>query len=287
MRSALVLIFLALIVVFAGCNGVFGGNSRSTETLTPAQVPTDEPTPTPVPQLAPGLTGAGIENGSALVAAHRSIIRNQSFVVRGNSTFLATNGSVLGHGTSTLRAGPAGESYHLSQRTKLFINVNATYPVSSESWWNGKQYYRKQTFANGTTRYTRFDLSDQQTAYGYVYDFLPQYIESLNENNTVVTGQVNRSNTTLYRVEVTGSAPKNGISQLLVDPRGVIYQYIHTQQIRSQTRISRIVSDSQLLSSGGDKRPKRPPWVDEAKNQTTPPQPTEMTTEGELLGSYS
>ena len=280
MRPPLTVTLLVLILIFAGCNGVFGGNSRSTETLTPAQVPTDEPTPTPAPQIAPGLTSAGIKNGSALVAAHRSVIRNQSFVVRGNSTFLSANGSVLGHSTSILRAGPAGEGYHQSQHNNFLTDLNATFPVSSESWWNGEQYYQKQTFANETTRYTRFDLNSQQTGYGYVYNFLPQYIESLNENNTMVTGQVNRNNTTLYRVKVAGSAPKNEISQLLVDSRGVIHQYIHAQQIRSQARISRIISDSQLLSSGGDERPKRPSWVDEAKNQTTPPQPTEMATEG-------
>src|SRR6056297_973416 len=106
MRRALGTVLVVVLVVLAGCSGVFGGSDEPTETVTPAAVPADEPTPTLVPQLAPGVTEQGIESPRALVAAHGSFFGNQSFARASNTTVVATNGSVLVQRTSRLRAGP-------------------------------------------------------------------------------------------------------------------------------------------------------------------------------------
>ncbi|HET7323989.1 MAG TPA: hypothetical protein VFJ06_06640, partial [Halococcus sp.] len=87
MQRTLGTILVAVLVVFAGCNGVLGSGSDEPDIrFTPVPVPTDKPTPTPVPQLAPGLTRQGIEYVSPLLAAPESFYRNRSFTIRANYT---------------------------------------------------------------------------------------------------------------------------------------------------------------------------------------------------------
>ena len=281
MQRAVGTISIAVLVVLAGCSSVLGGSGEMTETLTPAAVPTDEPTPTPVPQLAPGITGQGIENASALVAAHGSFLQNRSFTQTSNSTVLAPNGSVLSRTTSTLRAGAAGEGvYSVIERNGSYRSRESIgLPVHSEAWLDGQRYFVKRTFQNGTTTYSRLRIS--VTRSDVATGILPYLLESFGTNNTAVSERFTRDGTTLYRIRgVTQSGTAGNMTlRLLVDSRGVIHEYTRVRRLPSEMNISKSVSKTRLIAINTTEAPERPPWVDEAKNQTTPIAEKTVTTD--------
>lgn len=271
MQRTLGAVLLAVLVVLAGCSGVFGGSGEPTETVTPAPVPTDEPTPTPVPRLAPGLTGQGIENASALVAAHASFLRNQSFTRQSNSTGVTSNGSVLVRTTSMLRAGPPGEGlYSVIERNGSYLfEGRATLPVHSEAWWEGQRYVVKRTFQNGTTTYRQPPVS--ATRSDIVAGTLPYRLESFSTNNTMVSEHFTRNGTTLYRVRgVTRSNTAGNLTlRLLVDSRGLIHNYTTIRRLPFGMNISKSVTKTRFVAINTTDAPERPPWYDEAVNRTT------------------
>ena len=277
MQRALGTMLICLLVVLAGCNGVFGGDSEPTETLTPAAVPTDEPTPTPVPQLAPGVTGNGIKDVNALVAAHGSFLRNRSYTRRSNATGLAQNGSVLFRTMSTSRAGPANEgAYSISERSNSSgYSIVGYAPVHTEVWANRGRLFLKSTYANGTTTYDRFE---QQ--YGYSGAGLRFQLEAFDTANTSVTER-ERNGTTLYLVRgsMQGNA-RNASLRLLVDSRGFIHSYRTVREGSFEANVSKVVSETRYTGVGETEAPERPSWVDEAMNRTTATRPVGTTTEG-------
>lgn len=112
---------LALVLVLAGCSGGVGGDP--TPTATPAPVPSVSPTATPAEMLAPGITGAGVSNVSALLDAHeralarRSYVRISSLVVsfENGTTYYRQETRITVEATRTLvrseRSGPHVETF--------------------------------------------------------------------------------------------------------------------------------------------------------------------------------
>jgi hypothetical protein len=275
MRRTIAAVLLSVLVVLAGCSGVFGGDSRPTETVTPAAVPTDKPTPTPVPQLAPGLTGEGIENPSALVAAHMSILQNKSFTVRSNSTGVAPNGSVIGRSMGTLHAGPPGEGVRRIPRG----NGTSTY----STWSKDGRAFQKRIFPNGTTTYRRFEVYSGER-YGVGGVGLRSFLEPFLIANTSVTER-ERNGTTLYLVRgstrIDEEYRRGNISlQMLVDSRGFIHSYQTVQEVEFDEDIARIISESRYSKIGATDAPERPSWVATAKNRTTPTAGSQNRTAG-------
>jgi hypothetical protein len=275
MQRTLGTILVVVMVVFAGCGGVLGGGSdEPVETLTPAPVPTDKPTPTPVPQLAPGLTGNGIENMSALVAASKSFFQNRTFTVMMNKTAVAPNGTVLSHTTGTLHAGSAGKGFvvvYESEGDSLLMN-KSTDPVRTEAWSDSERFFEKQTYANGTTTYNRLPIDGQLTGFGYAIGPITYLPNSFGINDTTVTERLTRKGTTLYRVSGTVSdVPWANVSfRLLVDSHGIIHEFTIVRHHSSTEGIAKTVSTVEFSKIGMTDAPKRPSWVDEAINRTTP-----------------
>jgi hypothetical protein len=101
----------ALLVVSAGCAGLTGsGDGPTTDATPPAAASTTER----AEQLPPGVTGSGVENASALAAAHLANVENETF--RSRNTIRRTNES--------------GTAYR-----------NATFSMTTESEW---RYTRSQ-----------------------------------------------------------------------------------------------------------------------------------------------
>jgi hypothetical protein len=287
MQRAVGTVLVAVLVVLAGCSGVFGGDGGGddVETVTPAPVPTDEPTPTPVPQLAPGLTEQGIENASALVAAHGSFLRNQSFTQISNSTALASNGSVLLRTTSTLRAGPPGEGvYSVTDRNESYSSRESiALPIHSEGWWDGQRYFVKRTFQNGTTTYNRPRIDVKQFRYNIAQGGLSYRLKPFGTANTSVTDRFTRNGTTLYRVRgvIQSDTAGNLSLRLLIDSRGVIHRYTTVRRLPSEMNISKSITKTRFVTINETDAPERPSWVDEAMNRTTATWPTETTRSGQ------
>lgn len=64
--------------MFAGCSGLGSDGDATTETITPAPVPTDRGAAQPLPPA--GLTEDSITDVNRLASAHRRALRNESFV---------------------------------------------------------------------------------------------------------------------------------------------------------------------------------------------------------------
>jgi hypothetical protein len=271
MRRALGMVLIAVLVVLAGCSGVLGGGGgEPTETVTPAAVPTDEPTPTPVPRLAPGLTRQGIENASALIGAHTSLLQNRSFTQKSNTTGVAQNGSSLFQTISTSRSGPAGEKvYTVSERNGSYGSPSdLSFPVRTEVWANDERLFRKRTYANGTATYDRFEQRYGASGAGLIY-----LLEPFGTANTSVTTR-ERNGTTLYLVQGESQGESafrqgNVSLRLLVDSRGLIHSYRTVREIPSDESLARVVSETRISKVGATDAPERPSWVGEAMNRTT------------------
>ena len=276
MSRTLAAIAVATLVVIAGCSAVFsdsGGGGESTPTVTPMAVPTDEPTPEPTlgpnTTLAPGLTGQGIENASALVAAHTARLRNTSFVTRTNTTGLATNGSVVLRRTDTLRAGPPGSGvYSVTELNGSPPSSSVATPVRTVIWSNDGRLLVNGTYANGTTEYDRVNSTGLR--YGASGAALRYILEPLGTANTSVT-ELERNGTTLYRVRgrVRDAERGNVSVRLIVDAGGLIHKYRTSQRTTFDENVSRIVSERRFSRIGTADAPERPSWVDEALNRTT------------------
>lgn len=261
MQRAFVSFLLVMLIVLAGCSGVFGGDGEPTATLTPAPVPTDEPTPIPVPRLAPGITNHCIENPSALVAAHGSVLRNTSFSRTSNTT-IATNGSVLVRQTSMLRAGPDGKRFYFvsEQNVSYGYPGSVAFPVRTEGWSNGEQAFVKRTYTNGTTTYDRLNVDAEELRYNVSQGNLRYLLDSFGSNNTAVTERLTRSESTLYRINGTSRlyAPENTSLRLLVDDRGVVHRYQTVRETPSDENVSHSVSKTRFSKIGKTEASGRP-----------------------------
>jgi hypothetical protein len=272
MRRALGMILIAVLVVLAGCSGVFGSDGgEPTETVTPAAVPTDEPTPTPVPRLAPGLTEQGIVSPRALVAAHQSFLQNRSFTQRSNSTALAANGSTVLRTTSTLRVGPTGAARYVSNRSGPYLaEGSGAIPTRVAAWSGDDGYFVRQTFANGTTTYSRSPGGRMGTQ--FALGTLPSLLSALDINSTTVTDRRSENETTLYHINGTIDTRRraNTSVRLLVDSRGVIHEYTTTRRLSTGPTVTKSITENRLVAVNTTGTPERPSWVETAKNRTTP-----------------
>ncbi len=273
MQRTLGTILIVVMVVLAGCNGVLGGGSNEpVETFTPVPVPTDKPTPTPVPQLAPGLTGEGIENPSALVAAHTSFLGNHSFTVRMNSTWMAPNDSAILDSVTIFHVGPPGEGFH-SVPVKSDSNGHRYFeasPVYTEVWSSGERVLIKQTYANGTTTYDRPPITAEEFR-GFLVNGNLHLLRFFVNFNTAVTERFTQNGTTRYHVRGTTQTDQwgNVSLQLLVDSRGVIHEVRTVRERTFFDNSTTIIRETRFSKIGTTDAPERPSWVDKALNRTT------------------
>ena len=271
MRRALGTVLVVVLVVLAGCSGVFGGGDGSTETVTPAAVPTDEATATPAPRLVPGVTKRGIESPRALVAAHQSFLQNRSFTQRSNSTALAANGSAVLRTTGTLRAGPMGTFRYVSNRSGPYLAKQpASLPMRTAIWADDDGYFVQRTFPNGTKAYSR--LSGREVGGGFALGRLPSLLGALDTDNTTVTERRSENGTTFYRVNGTVDTSRlpNTSVRLLVDSRGVVHEYSTVRRLPAGATVTKSVTENRLVAVNATDAPERPSWVDTARNRTTP-----------------
>lgn len=273
MPRTLAMAAVVIMVVLAGCSGIFsGGDSTSNGTATPTVVPSDEPTATQASQLAPGLTNAGIVNPQALLTAHTTVLRNASFTSTSNSTVTATNGSVLAQSSGRLRAGPVGTGvYSITTQNSNVGTVNGSErSVRSEGWLFGDRFLTRQTYANGTTAYGRQAITGQRVRAGIASGSLTSLLASTDTNNTTVN-RIERNGSTLYRVEASFETRQGTTNvRLLVNPSGVVRSYRTVTQYSPQSGISRSVTTMALSDINATAPPERPSWVRTALNRTTP-----------------
>lgn len=156
---------LCLAVLLAGCGAAPTGDAPAGEadTLTPVAVPTDPPTPTGTSaapterELAPGVTGAGVEDPVALAAAHRRGLLERPYRLDRTLSVARPDGTLLRRTTRRAAVGPNASRYRLVDT----VRETDAYPVSAvpprvELWWaDGRALIRLS--GDGEVRYRRVD----------------------------------------------------------------------------------------------------------------------------------
>lgn len=153
-RAILVLVCL---LALSGCDALSEPSGTATETLTPADVPTQ----TPVQQIAPGVTTSGVEQVSVLAAAHNASLQNRSYTRYVNETALYVNGTVRAQFQLTARV--------TADRSRISITVHEKFPPSMEAeesdydmWATGDRVFTRLRTSNETLY--RTSSRDEHTA---------------------------------------------------------------------------------------------------------------------------
>ena len=156
------LLLVLAVVVTAGCNSLFAAgddaSDAATETLTPAPVP--EVTLTPERwEIAPGVSSDGVDNVTALVAAHRAATANQSYVWRerrGATTDLNRTVPVADQTVARVESGSTYYFWTVDERIRLQSGLRTV--ANYSEYVDGAVQENRYQFAGGPTyRRQQFD----------------------------------------------------------------------------------------------------------------------------------
>lgn len=257
-------VVLVVLVVFAGCGGVFGG--EETTTLTPAAVPTDEPTATPVPRLAPGLTRAGVTNASALAAAHDGALDGRSFTVRRTRTYRTDAGITVRKLTSVTHVASDGR-FRVTKRW-----AGETTLRRETSYFDGERLLVATTDAANETRYRHASAANVTTTVGTGAERIERVFTAA--ETRVVRSE--RNGTRIYRLAPVAEGRSNGsvLNQSVevhawVTSRGLVRRYTLDQRLsdRKSSDVSAIVVATQYGEIGATSV-ERPAWYERALAET-------------------
>ena len=145
MRSILPLVLL--MVALAGCGGFMNSNPASTSNSpTPADVPTDHPLSDP----PPGLTADRITDPQALAAAHRERLNASSFTVQTDVRWEYANGTeALNVTTRTHVAATHQQWRSITTYTQLPAEDAV---VQFDEWYTGSHSFQRILVNNTTVR---------------------------------------------------------------------------------------------------------------------------------------
>ncbi|WP_160133946.1 hypothetical protein [Halococcus salsus] len=260
---------LAVLLAFAGCNGILGteqqNSTTSGSTVTAAAVPTDQPTASPAEQLAPGLTSAGVTSANELTNAQAAFLEDHSTVTRTNTTVTAANGTVLFSLRETIRAGSSDEVVALS--ANYSGSVSGDRNVTRLDGWTGEQgTYVRRIYENGTTIYSR-SPSGGLTAGGALGPTeLAAYLSDAEQGNaSVVTRETNGS----PRYLVSGSFSASSLDsnyRLAIDEQGITRDLLSVRQ--NPTGTGEEIRSHATLESTGNESLEAPAWLSEARQRT-------------------
>jgi len=197
--TGLRVVLVTALVVLAGCSGVFGSDGGTdtpdTDSMSPAPVSpgagTD--TGTAAAEYPPGIGPDGITNVSALLAAHRSLLENQSYTVTMTSN----------------RTSRSNIDNRFAVEGKLTF---VQYVRSNESDWKGVEYVGPAGYANrqylphngsvsaASGSPERVEMSPQLRRMGVFWGLVePGYrLRTLADDASV--SRVERDGTTFYRL---------------------------------------------------------------------------------------
>lgn len=244
-------------MVLSGCIGGFG--TEPTSTSTPASQPLDPG----AADLPPGVSESGVENASALVAAHSQTLRAGGFVL--NGTFVRDPPNA---GNQTRRyhtvVGPDAREFRTDVRTVRYATDAADSAV--------RQRTRTRVWANATTMLRQTTI-DNQTAASRIEGLppslsltrAPQYESYLTIGEFTVERVVARDGhafTTLVATETRDGFGENVTldARFVVDERGVVHEATVTIDGGPDSKTDH--AEYRVVRLGAS--PQRPDWVTDA-----------------------
>lgn len=128
---------VVLAVILAGCGGYTfptPAPGTGTETLTPAPLPAGNGSDEQVTErVAPGVTSAGLEDVLELLAAHRAVLRNTSWLLTVRHVQTYGNGTVRLRETRSIATEPGGTYHHV----RSVSGAARSSETRTEEWSNG------------------------------------------------------------------------------------------------------------------------------------------------------
>ncbi|WP_435360192.1 hypothetical protein [Haloarchaeobius sp. DFWS5] len=254
------LLALVALVCLSGCAGVIGDDSTSAPTeVDPADA-----------DLPPGVTQSGLDDPTALVAAHEETLNSDGFVLRG---YFERNISDAGYRNTTIHAtvGPGGEPFEVETQQTLSRsgkqNETATQHVSSHIWGNASTILQQVTVGDATKTGQKQRLSPARSP-----TRAPQYETYLtvgNPNLTVekVVERDGHTFTTLVTdetIEADNGVTVNLSTRFVVDERGIVHEAVIDTEADG-------VSDHheyRIVELGPD-TPDAPTWTDNVSESGT------------------
>jgi hypothetical protein len=256
MTRRLVPVSLAVLLLLSGCSGAFGGGT-TTETAT-----TEELTPANA-TLPPGVTETGVENASALAAAHNETLLDEGFAID------VAESSNPGHG------GPTNESRSVvvAPGADRFLVDSRRVEYGSDDRSNVTNRRHEQVWSNESTTLGVTPVENASVAYRTDYPTSPGvltragvYESVLRSGDFVVERVVARDGHTFTTlVADDGDASGDGTAlpadRLVVDERGVVHEATLSQRAAAigEGDASRTVRSYRLVDLGAS--PDRPAWV--------------------------
>lgn len=263
-KKRVAVVVFALLVVFSGCGGIWGDESNI-ETVTPVAVPTDPSTSTPMPRLAPGLTRAGIENASALAAAHDAVLDGKSFTIHETTIYRAANGTPIRRITSVTRIDNDGR---VSVRRRW---SGATALRRSESYFDGKRRLVATIDTSGEVTYRRTPLSTADES--IVARTGSRRIErTFTVAELHVADRSEEADTMVYRFvpseQQTATLGRSVRVRATVDGRGLVRDYTLDQQLSDPVGNVSSIRVSTRYTAIGSTTVESPAWYERALAET-------------------
>ncbi|MEF8852212.1 MAG: hypothetical protein V5A44_06745 [Haloarculaceae archaeon] len=247
---------LVLLVVLAGCGSIVAGGDDpasgaggSTETLTPAPVPEVTATPFPLP---PGVTDSGVGDADALLDAHRSTLRSQSYTLR---VRLRVDGDRY---TRLIRVETPTRYYSHDVLGGNGGNVT--------QFASGPSVYVRTAYA-GITRYDRLDNARPPESRTVRLSRLFLQVDDAVVFETTVDGRpavVVRVN---YAVHPEMERLRNVTLRAVVEPTGLV-RSLNATYVRTGGTGPANVTRSFTYTDVGATTVERPAWVDREFNDT-------------------
>ena len=271
------LVVVGLLVTTAGCGSLVANEPASTETLTPAAVPTDtaEPIDSPEttgPVIAPGLTTGNVTDPEALAARHESILDDTSYVWR--------------ESVRTYRVSDDGEApASVSER---YVARNGSRFLSRTTYRNlpgpttGPRVVEYATFGNDSGVYKRWSGDGGGAEYAYEPPGSAQEDDAreaaasirryLTLESSVVSKRTWRGSTEYYLVSGTRETmPVGNVSdyraRALVRDDGFVL-WLQVSFTKETSDAPKRVKYSSLYTDDGTADVETPGWIDDVQNDT-------------------
>lgn len=256
---------VALLVVLGGVGGATAFSTAATDAGEPTQE-TD---------LPPGLSADGVTDPLALADAHQEALRDASYTISTTHEVRRPNGTLIGHGTTTSKVAPGGESFH-TVATRTYRSANGSL---------GLEHVETATWVDGDRAVTARDLPDRPTEYGERSAANPSLrpetgwddlYTAFSSVNTTVATQTEQNGTTLYKVVSTSQPESESVyagdatysAVAFVGSDGIVRTFRQTYPTTYDDRPA-IATRTVRVTAVGDTDVERPAWADKVDGNAT------------------
>ncbi|QGN06315.1 hypothetical protein Hrd1104_02745 [Halorhabdus sp. CBA1104] len=264
---------MVVLIALAGCSG-FGGETP-TETLSPVPVPSEAPESGPGSTILPGISPDGTIESAVLADAHRSALRNRSFVWTESYERRARFGSVTDRKQADrhLVFESPTEYFYSASEPVLWRDSTSVFLDGSAVYADGDYRYIRRS-ADGDVRYDRRSLDTAAPA--RFRSLSARAVERYLALDSVDVTPIQVAGTRQYRL--VGGRPAGNWSDQLdafnvtarVTAEGLVRNLSVSYALGGNSS-SRYITYQFDFTAVGAASPTEPPWLTAARNASDAP----------------